>query len=69
MIIAIAFYIAFLIAYALFSYVGIFQLRKADQLDFTSEYIISLFIKISIFIIALTALAIILELFLFQESV
>lgn len=62
MIIAIAFYIVFLIAYALFGYVGIFQLRKADKWDFTSEYIISLFTRLSIGIVVITALAIILEL-------
>jgi hypothetical protein len=59
----IAFYVVFLIAYSVFSYVGVFQLRKADQLDFTSERIISLYFNISIAIIVITALAIILELF------
>ena len=60
MIIAIAFYIAFLIAYAVYGYVGIFQLRKTDNMDFTSEHIISLFINVSITIVILTALAIVL---------
>jgi len=62
MIIAIAFYITFLIAFAVYGYVGIFQLRKTDNMDFTSEKIISLFINISITIVVLTALAVILEL-------
>ena len=69
MIIAIALYVAFLIAYALFGYVGIFRLRKTDALDFTSEYVISLYIKISIGVVILTALAIILELYFFQGAV
>lgn len=68
MIIAIALYVAFLIAYALFSYVGIFRLRKTDDLDFTSEYIISLYVRISVAVVTLTALAIILELYFFKGS-
>jgi len=57
----IAFYFIFFLVFTVFSYVGVFQLRKTSHLDFISEGIIRLYRNMAIIVIILTFAAIISE--------
>lgn len=59
----IAIYILFILIYLLFSYVGIYHLRKnTTQLDFTANLVISIYKKLSAVLIIAFAIILIYQL-------
>ena len=54
-------YVIFVLLYFAYGYVGIYQLRKMDCMDLTSEDAISIYKKASIAIVIITVLVVIFE--------